>query len=195
MGIQEGQSLLHWNYFLALEADVEQLARYIEFAEQNFDVYSTELAHIFLASCSEVDVIAKQLCKQLNPESTANNITHYKNELRANFSELEDMEITIPRYALTLTPWSNWKKDRTPIWWSSHNNVKHQRNEYYPEANLKNALNSVAALFCLIILYYRNIIDGRRIEPPPNFFTPPPEVAIVCPSIGGRMAMFYAQER
>ena len=107
MGIQEGQSLLHWNYFLSLEADVEQLARYIEFAENNFDVYSTELARIFLASCSELDVIAKQLCKQFNPDSTANNIAQYKNELRANLPEIENMEVTIPRYALTLTPWSN----------------------------------------------------------------------------------------
>ena len=36
---------LHWNYFLALDKDVEALSRYVEFDESNFDTYSNEMAH------------------------------------------------------------------------------------------------------------------------------------------------------
>lgn len=36
MGIQEEESLLHWNYFLAIESDLEKVARYIEFTQDNF---------------------------------------------------------------------------------------------------------------------------------------------------------------
>ena len=46
MGIQEQESLLHWNYYLALESDLEKVARYIEFTQDNFGAYSIELAHI-----------------------------------------------------------------------------------------------------------------------------------------------------
>jgi len=59
LGIKYKGGLLHWNYFLALEHDLDQASRFIEFSEQNFPVYSIELAHIFLATCSEIDVVQK----------------------------------------------------------------------------------------------------------------------------------------
>ena len=57
----------HWNYFLAIEKDLEKLSRYIEFSNDNLDTYSIELTHILLSSSSEVDVIMKQLCLLMNP--------------------------------------------------------------------------------------------------------------------------------
>ncbi len=50
MGIQQKETLLHWNYFLAIESDLEKVSRYIEFAENNYGVYSIELAHLLLTS-------------------------------------------------------------------------------------------------------------------------------------------------
>lgn len=38
MTIAVGPSKVHWNYFLALERDTEQLSRYVEFCEANFNV-------------------------------------------------------------------------------------------------------------------------------------------------------------
>jgi hypothetical protein len=35
----------HWNYFLALEKDLETVSRYIEFSRDNLNTYSIELAH------------------------------------------------------------------------------------------------------------------------------------------------------
>lgn len=52
MAIQETQSILHWNYFLALELDVERLARFVEFTGSNFATYSIEMAHLFIAAAS-----------------------------------------------------------------------------------------------------------------------------------------------
>ena len=62
MGIKAGASLIHWNYFLALESDLAQVSRYIEFDSNNYRTYSIELSHLLLASSSEVDVIAKGIC-------------------------------------------------------------------------------------------------------------------------------------
>jgi hypothetical protein len=47
---------LHWNYFLALERDLEVVSRYVEFSRPNFQVFSIELAHLLFAAASEVDV-------------------------------------------------------------------------------------------------------------------------------------------
>ncbi len=81
MTIQESKSLLHWNYFLALESDVERLARFVEFTSKNFEAYSIEMAHLFLAAASEVDVVAKQICSNMDASANADNIEQYRGVL------------------------------------------------------------------------------------------------------------------
>ncbi|SCZ67690.1 hypothetical protein [Thiohalomonas denitrificans] len=190
MAIHEETSLLHWNYFLALETDVERMARFVEFSGNNFGAYSIEMAHLFLAAASEVDVVAKLLCSLVGPEANPSNIEQYRTILRQHLQELENSPVTIPRYGLSLEPWSNWQRDETPDWWRDHNKVKHQRGEHFQLANLQNVLNAMGGLFLLILHYYR-LVDGRRIEPPPSLFTPSSDLAIVAPSVGGRMALFF----
>lgn len=191
MAIREGTSLLHWNYFLALEADCERLARFVDFSRSNFGTYSIEIAHLLLAVASEVDVVAKQLCALVDEEANPSNIEQYRRILRRHLPEIEHSHVIIPRYGLTLEPWSNWKSDETPDWWRDHNKVKHQRGEHFSLANLQNVLNAIAGLFLLVLLYYRAVLEEKRIEPPPTLFTPSPDLASVCPSIGGRMALFF----
>ena len=50
MAILASFAKLHWNYFLALERDMEVVARYVGFAVPNFQVYSIELAHLLFAA-------------------------------------------------------------------------------------------------------------------------------------------------
>jgi hypothetical protein len=194
MAIQETKSLLHWNYFLALESDVERLARFVEFTGNNFGTYSIEMAHLFLAAASEVDVVGKQLCSLADAASNAGNIEQYRAVLRCKFPEIEDSVVTVPRYGLELRPWDNWRCNETPDWWREHNKVKHQRGEHFALANLKNVLNAMAGLFLLVLYYHRDTIDGRRIEPPPTLFTPPTYLAKVCGTYGGSIALFFNRE-
>ncbi|WP_295446593.1 hypothetical protein [uncultured Thiodictyon sp.] len=155
------------------------------------DAHKIEMARLFLAAASEVDVVAKQLCFLVDKAATAENIGQYRAVLRRCLPEIESSLITIPRYGLDLRPWSNWQEDKTPDCWSAHNKVKHQRGEHFALANLENVLNAMAGLFLIVLHYYRRVIDGRRIEPPPNLFDPPADLAMVCPTASGRMALFF----
>jgi hypothetical protein len=74
MAIQSRPAKPHWNYFLAIERDVEVLSRYIEFDKRNFDCFSIEIVRILLAVGSEIDVICKQICRTINPSSKADDI-------------------------------------------------------------------------------------------------------------------------
>jgi hypothetical protein len=188
---KENKSLLHWNYLLALESDVERLARFVEFAHRNFETYSIEMAHLFLAAASEVDVVAKQLCSILAPADKATNMKKYREALRHRLPEVESLIVTIPRYGLEFQPWSDWRNNESPNWWRDHNKVKHQRRTHFHKANLRNVLDATAGLFLLLLYYYRGELEGRRIEPPPNLLTPPPDIAKVCSTVGGRMALFF----
>lgn len=150
------ESKTHWNYFLALENDLENLARYIEFTESNFNTYSIELAHLLFAASSEVDVIAKLLCKKLSPLKKVENINDYRGVLVEKLPELIQFQVFIPRYGLTMTPWDNWTnaENENPLWWRNYNQVKHQRDIHFDKATLKNVLNSLAALLIVIYFYY-----------------------------------------
>jgi len=49
-----------------------------------------------------------------------------------------------------------------PIWWQDHNKVKHHRDKHFPKANLKNCVNSIAALFVAVLHLYEE--PGRNGE-------------------------------
>jgi hypothetical protein len=166
----KGSSLIHWNYFLTLDADTATLSRYVEFREDNFNSYSVEMARILLAAASEVDVVAKMLCKNIDPTSKSCKINHYRNEITHAFPAVSSMAATIPRYALTLHPWDNWTQNETPVWWHDYNAVKHERNANFQRANLKNTLNSVGALFIILLHLYRDKARSGDLLPLPILF-------------------------
>jgi hypothetical protein len=67
--IKQSASNIYWNYFLALERDLEIVSRYVEFTEDNYPVYSIELAHLLLAAASEIDTVAKLTCAIIAPNA------------------------------------------------------------------------------------------------------------------------------
>ncbi|MBI3128049.1 MAG: hypothetical protein HYZ11_10635 [Candidatus Tectomicrobia bacterium] len=152
--INASSSKIHWNYFIALERDLEVASRYVEFCQQNFNVYSIEFAHLLFAAASEVDVVAKLLCQRLQPDARRHNIDDYKAVLLAGFPNLPATQVFVPRYSLDLKPWDNWAGQDNPLWWRSYNNVKHERQKYFGEATFKNALNALGALLILVFYYY-----------------------------------------
>ncbi|WP_347888058.1 hypothetical protein ABHF54_10455 [Nitrosomonas europaea] len=154
MAISASFSKPHWNYFIALENDLEKVARYIEFAESNFNVYSIELAHLLFASASEIDAVAKLLCKQFDPNAPRTNICEYRATLLKALPNLPSEEVFVPRFGLTIKPWLNWGNGKSPVWWRAYNHVKHKRDTHFSEATLKNALESLGALLVLSYYYY-----------------------------------------
>ena len=159
----------HWNYLLAIEADLERLSRFIEFDQRNFDCFSVEISRIMLAAGSEVDVVCKQICRKLNHGSSASSINLYRNEICAVYPHIPDFEVLLPRYGLTLKPWSNWRTQSTPPdWWTAYNKIKHQRDAEYHRANLQNALNSVGGLFIMVLYLYKEKAKLGELAPPPR---------------------------
>ena len=142
---------LHWNYFISLERDLENLSRYIEFAEANYQTYSTELVRIYLAAGSEIAVLLRQLCNLVAPEVKVENIKGYRKIITEHYPEIAKEKVYIRSYTLTFEPWKDWQNDiasmePNPEWWTAHNKVKHRRHMAYPQANLKNVMDAVAAL-------------------------------------------------
>jgi hypothetical protein len=159
----------HWNYLLAIEGDLERLSRFIEFDERNFDCFSIEISRILLASGAEVDVVCKQICKKIIQDSLAENIYHYRDEIRVVYPAIPDFEVLLPRYGLRLTPWTDWNDPNgVPIWWTAYNKIKHNRDTEYHRANLQNALNAVGGLFIMVLYLYKEKAELGELSPAPQ---------------------------
>ncbi len=189
--IAQQSALLHWNYFLALEADLGTLSRFVEFTQDNFSTYSIEQVHLFLAAASEIDVVMKQYCAALAPSEPARNIEQYRNIIHRLRPELSSAAASLPRFGITLTPWSNWQQNRSPDWWSDHNQVKHQRSEHFASAHLKNVLNAVGALFLLLVVYYREQADLRRLVPAPTLFNSTVDLVKRAHAMDGETGLYF----
>jgi hypothetical protein len=94
----------HWNYFLAIEKDLENVSRYIEFCENNLPTYSIALTHILLSASSEVDVIMKQLCSLVDKTTATDNIDQYRSVIKKNLISFIEEEISIERFGLNFKP-------------------------------------------------------------------------------------------
>jgi len=171
MGIQHAGNDPHWNYFLALEDDFTRLSRWVEFASQNEATYSIEIARLLMTAAAETDVIAKLVCAKVDAKAKADKINRYQAILVDAYPDLPAARVHLPRFGLTLTPWSEWSAPKSPpLWWTANNKVKHHRQSNFADANLKNALNAAGGLLLLLALHYNGVV--RRLSPAPTLFRP-----------------------
>lgn len=152
----------YWQHFLALEADFAATLRYVEFSKENFGTYSVEYAKLLLAIGSEVDVLCKIICREIDGPAQRDNIDQYRACLTGH-TKIASEEVLIRRYNLTFIPWCEWSSGtNNPTWWKSYNNVKHQRDSYFADANLVNCANAISGLF-IVALYCRKA-EGVQVE-------------------------------
>lgn len=166
----------HWIYYLMLEKDFLDIERYLTLDEDNFNAFSNEYIKQYQVICSEIDVVAKAYCKELNPIFNGENSNAYCKCIIDNVTDFSDRVISVKRENINVKPWENWSYTETtteegkrkieannPKWWRLYNKVKHERISiedetglpYYKLANQKNVLNALAGLFQLEMYYYR----------------------------------------
>lgn len=179
----------YWKYFLELEESFIATKRYVAFDRVNYKTYSSEYLKLLEAVCSEIDVVAKEIAHQINPEFKIldhSDIQRWWYIIQDWFRE-DALEPVTMTNELEFSPWSGYiieqykdKKGRaccklsgnskTPHWWTSYNKVKHSRTledpntkkPYFQQANLVNLCNAFAALYLLEKRYMMSI--GQKKE-------------------------------
>ncbi len=159
----------YYNYLFALEAKFQTISAFVEIDERNYHTFSTEIALIFLASCSEFEVVAKELCEILEPG--------FKNRYsRANISNIADVVlrycpmiidhvVDVQFFGKHYLPLQGWSSDNSPNWWSNYNSFKHNRSENYHMAHLENLLNALSALSIVNHYYiWKKLCPNKQIN-------------------------------
>jgi hypothetical protein len=156
---------IHWAYFLALEDDLYQLSRFVEISKENFSTYSIECTRLLLASCSEAEVALKLAAGLSKSKSLGDCFV----PLSGDVKKLVNGRVLVRRSGLEIQPWLDWTAKAYPTWWQAHNAIKHDRSQNYKEANLGNALSSLAGLFAALLFYLRRK-GVRAVFPAPRLF-------------------------
>jgi hypothetical protein len=138
----------HWSLFQVIDEDLHAFSRHVEFAEANYSVYSVDLLRLYLSICSEVDVIGKLLCTRIGATLRERpDMVDYRKHLKRAYPNLSGLKITIRPLALSVVPWDAWNQDANPEWWKKHQFVKHQRDQYFPDAPILR-MYSIPRLAC-----------------------------------------------
>lgn len=153
--------LPHWDYYLALEEDLAKCARYVAPEEDNFDTYSIEFAKILLQAGSEIELVAKELCKKINPEISNRKlknmgINNFYPIITSKYHKFKDNILSIPNFNMKdVKPWLCWEEKCPPTWWTAYNAAKHHRGNKFSLTNFKNAIYSVAGLLVIIMYLWK----------------------------------------
>jgi len=145
----------HWSLFKVIDEDLQAFSREVEFADANFSTYSVTLLRLYLSICSEVDVIAKLLCQREQLSLPSENMDGYRKALVPRFPNLSTLTITIRPMARPVLPWDTWNQNQNPDRWRKHQLVKHHRDQYFADANLKNVLYAAAGLLVFLTYWHQ----------------------------------------
>lgn len=150
----------HWSYYLAVEEQLRDTSRYVEFSLENSEAYSIEFARILLSAASETDVLLKQLCCLLDESAKADSINKYRSVIINLKPDLISESVYARQYNIELKPWENLSTlNQPPTWWMANNKVKHHRHTHFKDANLRNAMHAVGALHILVVYYYKTYFE------------------------------------
>jgi len=144
----------HWLSFLTLYKDLEDSIRYVHPAEDNYKVYSLRFYELLLRAATEFESICKEKIIELNLNKKAN----YKYGIKDYFLLNKHFDYKLAKVRVGflfpkvkfIQPLKNWKEKHILEWYQAYNEVKHNRNTKFAQANLENVLHGIGSIFILL---------------------------------------------
>lgn len=152
----------YWRYYFVLESKFLHILDYVELDESNYNTYSHEFAMLQQSIGAELDDFFKVYCGF--ETSNNKNISDYANYILSEYPEIVNQKISLMGYDTFITPYAGWNVDepsKSLFWWKAFTQVKHDRSLKYKEANLKNVLYILGALYILELRYLSKVADNE----------------------------------
>lgn len=163
---------LNWSLFRDIEDKVIVSTKYVELATQNLGVSSIEFANFLFQICINVEATFKAMLhsscssEDTNPQDIRNkekrgddlNMADYRKVFEP-FYRLSQCEVVVSPSDLkyTLKPFDGFQDDKSPIWWGTYNDVKHDLAANFRKATLRAVLESLSGIFLLNVVH----LDAR----------------------------------
>lgn len=129
--------------------DFEHLLEYIEPHTDNGNVFSHRIYELLLRTCTEVESCCKGIL--VANGHNAQNMHDYKKIDQATHLSGYTVHYTnwFPSH-YSVQPFVDWAVGNSLSWYKAYNDVKHNRCQNFPMASLKNLLDAICGLFCVI---------------------------------------------
>lgn len=137
-----------WNYFSALEQELEDSKDFVEVHKDNYHFVSEKYESIIIKACGEIERIYQLISgKALEIK---NNITSYIHAITDHCKDFFNTEILMPMHNENLKPWVACTDGKDPEFWSIYYSIKQKGATGV--ATLKHAIHALAGLFSLLLV-------------------------------------------
>lgn len=154
--------------------DLMEISYFIEPDNKNLEVFSIRIYELLLRAATEFESSCKGILLANGYQ------TKPKDMKMPDFRKLDSV-LKLSEYEVRLSFWNSelvlrpllpWKHSRSLGWYDAYNKVKHNRVDSFQLANMRNALNAIAAVACIIYAqlgpymqsvdsHVRDMSDGR----------------------------------
>lgn len=156
--------------------DFERLFEFVEPHTSNENVFSHRIYELLLRTCTEVESCCKGIL--VANGHAAKSMDDYKKIEQSSYLSGYTVQYSnwLPDKYIA-QPFSNWATGGTLPWYKAYNDVKHDRCQNFSLASLKNLLDAICGLLCII---YSQIGDSVQevFESNIYFSSPDPEVSV-----------------
>lgn len=137
----------------ALIVQLEQICRVVHPQGNNLQTYGHEIRNILILACTELESQWKAVLKGHN--APAEKTPHYVKLCPA--MKLTEYVVEFPYYPWMpeCRPFQGWQGGSKDLpWYNAYNNVKHNRDDHFAEASLRNAFHALTGLFVMLCAQY-----------------------------------------
>ena len=159
----------YWAYYLMLEDKFIDTTNYVTLAEDNYGTYSNEYAALMQMIGGELDSFFKVYCGYAPTDFKK--ISDYYTYLMQDYPDVLNQKINVRSADIVFQPFAGWDGTRAKQslpWWMAFDNIKHSRAVNKQDANQKNTLYLLGALYLLEMKYLKNLAKGTRIRDLPD---------------------------
>ncbi len=129
--------------------DFERLFEFIEPHTSNENVFSHRIYELLLRTCTEIESCCKGLL--IANRHSAKDMSDYKKIEQA--THLSGYSVRYSNWFPShyfVQPFASWATGGSLSWYKAYNDVKHNRWQNFLLANLKNLLDAISGLLCII---------------------------------------------
>lgn len=135
-----------------LISDLRETLYFIEPDNRNLRVFSTRIYELLLRAATEFESNCKGIL-------LANGYQTKPKDMKMPDYRKLDSVLKLSEYEVLLSFWNSefvlrpvlpWKHSQPLVWYDAYNQVKHNRVESFHLANMRNALNAIAAVACIV---------------------------------------------
>lgn len=145
-----------------IQSDFERLCEYVQPSPEGLSAYSFRMHEMLMRICIEVEANFKAILNE-----------NISSKIKPNMGGYRKVDVThhLSSYTLILTTWSGPQRflrpfeawhgpngfgtGRSPEWYTSYNDSKHDRQDAFRKANFEQVINALAGLLAVLSSQFR----------------------------------------